>query len=233
MQEKSQIKKNILQFIDYKGITKYDFYKKTGITRGVLDQNNGMSEDNIARFLAYFTDVNVEWLITGYGEMLKDIYPSVVAETQGMYSTKGDKNIDFQRIPLYSLEAAAGIVQLFRDSKPTKDYIVIPNLPKCDGSMYISGDSMYPLLKSGDIVAYKQIKDIKNYSYIWGEMYIVNFQTDGDDYTTVKYVQPVENDDKRIKLISQNEHHKPITILKSDIRALALVKASVRINGMN
>lgn len=192
MQEKSQIKKNILQFIEYKGITKYDFYKKTGITRGVLDQNNGMT-----------------------------------------YSTKGDKNIDFQRIPLYSLEAAAGIVQLFRDSKPTKDYIVIPNLPKCDGSMYISGDSMYPLLKSGDIVAYKQIKDIKNYSYIWGEMYIVNFQTDGDDYTTVKYVQPVENDDKRIKLISQNEHHKPITILKSDIRALALVKASVRINGMN
>lgn len=75
MQEKSQkkslVKQNILQVIETKGITKYEFYKKTRITRGVLDQNNGMSEENIARFLAYFTDVDANWLITGEGEMLK------------------------------------------------------------------------------------------------------------------------------------------------------------------
>lgn len=64
------IKQNILHFLDYKGITKYTFYKNTGITRGILDQDNGISEDNIAKFLAYFTEVNVEWLITGNGNML-------------------------------------------------------------------------------------------------------------------------------------------------------------------
>lgn len=75
MQEKSQkkslVKQNILQVIEIKGITKYEFYKKTRITRGVLDQNNGMSEENIARFLAYFTDIDANWLVTGEGEMLK------------------------------------------------------------------------------------------------------------------------------------------------------------------
>ena len=76
MQEKSHkksiVKQNILQFIELKGLTRYEFYKKTRITRGVLDQNNGMSEDNIARFLACFSEIDANWLITGEGSMYRD-----------------------------------------------------------------------------------------------------------------------------------------------------------------
>lgn len=75
MQEKSLIKQNILQFIDFKGITKYKFYQETGITRGVLDQNNGMSEENTAKFLACYPEINAEWLLTGNGSMLKSEQP--------------------------------------------------------------------------------------------------------------------------------------------------------------
>lgn len=72
MQEKSLIKKNILYFIEIQGITKYKFYKDTGITRGVLDQNNGMSEENIAKFLAYYNEVSPDWLLTGKGSMYRE-----------------------------------------------------------------------------------------------------------------------------------------------------------------
>lgn len=71
LQKKLQVKQNILQVIDIKGLTKYDFYKKTGITRGILDQNNGINEENLARFLAYFDDIDANWLVTGKGEMYK------------------------------------------------------------------------------------------------------------------------------------------------------------------
>lgn len=75
MQEKSSkksiVKQNILQVIDIKGITKYEFYKKTRITRGILDQNNGMSEENIARFLACYPEIDANWLITGEGSMYR------------------------------------------------------------------------------------------------------------------------------------------------------------------
>ena len=71
MRDFSLIKKNILHYIDNKRISKYEFYQKTGISNGVLSQNNGMSEDNILRFLNYYTDVNTEWLLTGKGEMFK------------------------------------------------------------------------------------------------------------------------------------------------------------------
>ena len=72
MQEKSPIKKNILQYIEYKGISKYKFYQETGITRGVLDQNNGMSEENTARFIAQYPEVSTDWLLTGKGSMLRE-----------------------------------------------------------------------------------------------------------------------------------------------------------------
>lgn len=70
--EKSLIKRNILQYLECKGVTEYKFYKDSGVSRGVLSQNNGMSEDNIAKFLAYAQDVNTTWLLTGIGPMLHD-----------------------------------------------------------------------------------------------------------------------------------------------------------------
>lgn len=70
MQEKSPIKQRILQFIEYKGITQYEVYKNTGITRGILTQNNGISEENLSRFLEYYHEISTKWLLTGEGSML-------------------------------------------------------------------------------------------------------------------------------------------------------------------
>jgi len=71
-QEKSPVKSRISQYLEIKGITQYAFYKDSGIARGILAQNTGISEDNIARFIAYAKDVSVVWLITGEGAMLND-----------------------------------------------------------------------------------------------------------------------------------------------------------------
>lgn len=68
-QEKSPIKQRILLFLAHKGVSPYEFYKKSGVTRGVLAQNNGISEDNLSRFIAFFPTVNIIWLITGKGDM--------------------------------------------------------------------------------------------------------------------------------------------------------------------
>ena len=70
MQEKSLIKKKILEYLEFKDVSKYQFYKETNITRGILDQNNGITEENIYRFLAYAKDISLTWLFTGHGDML-------------------------------------------------------------------------------------------------------------------------------------------------------------------
>lgn len=71
MRNIATIKGRILEYLDYKSISKYECYQKTGITNGVLSKKEGLSEDNLLRFISYYSDVNIDWLLTGKGEMLK------------------------------------------------------------------------------------------------------------------------------------------------------------------
>ena len=60
-------------------------------------------------------------------------------------------------------------------------------LSNCDGAIYVRGDSMYPLVKSGDMISFKMLNKIDN--LISGEMYVVDFEIEGDDFLVLKYVQ--------------------------------------------
>ena len=77
---------------------------------------------------------------------------------------------------------------------------------------------------------YKQVHDCTN--IIWGEMYLVSFSYDDEEYTTVKYLNRIEEKPDFARLVSYNAHHAPIEIPLTAIRALAIVKASVRFNTM-
>ncbi|MDN4753131.1 S24 family peptidase [Porphyromonadaceae bacterium W3.11] len=238
MQENKQInsiiKRNILSYLEYKGISQYQCYKDTGITRGVLSQDNGISEDNLMRFLNYYCDVSPDWLLTGQGDMLRKV-PAVASfdystqRNQPEVKTIGDfkveeKQIQQQKVPLYELEATAGLFAQGDISQHIIDYISIPNAPRCDGAIVARGDSMAPTVKSGDILLYKE-HDINNIMY--GHMYIVDFDMDGDSMIVVKYVQRVDGEEGRILLTSENERYQPMYISLEQVRHIALVKVSV------
>ncbi|MNY29761.1 hypothetical protein D3C86_1638230 [compost metagenome] len=165
--------------------------------------------------------------------MLKE--NDMVSKPVEVYNLKTDRTIKEQRIPLYDLEATAGVVELFRNkdgkNKPI-DFISIPNLPKCDGAIYVTGDSMYPLLKSGDIIMYKKLENSID-NIFFGEMYLVSIDLDGEEFVTVKWIHKSEKGEEFIKIVSQNAHHQSKDIHLSHVKALALIKASIRINSMN
>ena len=75
-----------------------------------------------------------------------------------------------------------------------------------------------PLLKSGDIVLYKQLGDIND--IFWGDMYLLSIDIDGEEYITVKYIQKSEREGY-VKLVSQNPHHADKEVAVDRIRALA------------
>lgn len=191
-----------------------------------------VSFEIIQAIINKFIDINAEWLISGRGSFEK-VPVNHVNEPPSVYKLNTDRIIESQAIPLYQIEASAGIVTLFKDSQKFEaiDFIKIPNLPKCDGAVYVTGDSMYPLLKSGDIVMYKQINDIKN-GIFWGEMYLVSIDQDGDELVMVKYIQKSDLGEKFIRLVSQNSNHQDRDIELKRVRALALIKGSIRINSM-
>ena len=80
-----------------------------------------------------------------------------------------------------------------------------------------------------DIVLYKQLQDINN--IFWGDMYLLSIDIDGEEYITVKYIQKSEREG-HVKLVSQNPHHADKEIEIERIRAIALVKASIRMNSI-
>lgn len=204
-----------------------------GIARSTLSNWRSRGSIDYDLLFSKCKHINLDWLLTGHGSMQRcDVTQLAELDVAEQFPLRTDHNVDLQSVPLYELDAAAGLVALFADvTRPTPvSHLQIPNLPPCDGALYVHGDSMYPLLKSGDIVLYKEISNA-NGCLLWGEMYLLSFSLDGDDYITVKYVQKSDLDGY-VRLVSHNPHHSPQDIPRDSIRALALVKASVRFNTM-
>lgn len=224
-------KSRLVKYLDFKGVSKLAFYRQTGLNRGLIDTDKlhqQLTSDKIATIIATYKDLNLDWLITGEGDMLKQSTPVEITPIHTKYT---EATIEKQYIPYYSWEATAGVVQLFDDDPEYEvGKIIIPRMPKCDGAMSVTGDSMYPLLKNGDIVAYSLIHDLHNIHY--GDMYIVSLNEDGDIYTAVKWVQQHPTDPSKVLLVSNNENYAPREVELRHIRHIALVKFSIRYNAM-
>ena len=225
-------KKMVSSLVEYyTNGNKSQFAKMLGITPQTINTWISRNTFNAELICAKCEGVSANWLLTGCGSMINEQEREVNAslQVQEKFPLKTDNLIDLQRIPLYNLEATAGLVSLFNDVDAIPiSYISLPDLPACDGAVYVRGDSMYPLLKSGDIVLYKQVHDMQ-YGIFSGEMYLISANVDGDEFVTIKYIHKSERENC-VKLVSHNQHHEPKDIPISMIRALALVKASVRYN---
>lgn len=227
--DKTLILNKLISYYGYQSDA--DFARFLDIKPQVLSNWKSRNTYDIETLYTKCVDISAEWLITGAGEMKRSI--GQVSEPAEVYRLQTDKIYSGQSVPLYNIEASAGIVTLFRDTAQHTpiDHIQIPNLPKCDGALYVNGDSMYPLLKSGDIVMYKQ-HDI-NDGILWGQMYLISYEHSGDDITAVKYIKKSDRGTDFIKLVSQNQHHEDTDVNLKKVRALALIKASIRINSMS
>jgi len=228
------VSQRVGEYLEARNISYYAFENSLGASRGSISKavkdGKSIGSSVLEKILNLYPDINPTWLLTGKGEMLL----SASQRNPGIqtYRLKTDVAVESQQIPLYELEAFAGIVPLFGNNKTMQpvDYISIPHLPKCDGALYVSGDSMYPLLNSGDIVMYKIVNDIQT-GIFWGEMYLLGIDMGGEEYITIKYIHKSDTEGT-IRLVSENPQHQDKEVALNNIRALALVKASIRINAM-
>lgn len=224
----------ISAILDYYKISAKTLSQQLGMDRpqAIYDILNGKTKsitDKMGiKIISVFSDISKSWLLSGEGEMLKQSTPVSPAQT---FPLRTDRNITVQEIPLYDFDASAGLVAIFSELKAEPvDYLRIPNLPTVDGAIFVRGDSMSPLLKSGDIVMYKK-KELSLDSILWGEIYLLSFNTDGDSYTAVKYIRKSEQPGM-VCLASFNPNFAPKEIPLSSITALALVKASLTFHTM-
>lgn len=72
MNTKNNIKERIIEFLAYLDIGQGKFEKNCGISNGTVNNiKDGVSSPNIYKIVKRYPELNLDWLITGEGEMLK------------------------------------------------------------------------------------------------------------------------------------------------------------------
>lgn len=202
---------------------KYDFPQRK-MSRQV-NEDTAIGYEVIKAFIDAYSDIDIDWLLTGRGEMLRNA--TITKHHNPRYN---EKLKDYEVVPVYRIEAAANLSTIFENGVEFIDgYITLPDMSSVDGAVPVRGDSMYPILKSGDMVVYKKVSSPEY--IIYGQMYLVEYNWDGDTHVVVKYINRSENEGY-ICLVSHNEYHQPMDVALSDVIALALVKVSIRYHTM-
>ncbi|WP_291117705.1 S24 family peptidase [Flavobacterium sp. UBA6135] len=132
-------------------------------------------------------------------------------------------------IPVFDIEKSGGLKKLLTSTKKSRHkigYLSFPNAPTCDGAVIATGEGMYPLIKSGDFLAYKKVEANSNQIF-YGEMYLISLTIDNEEYVTFKYLQKSNTNPDNVLLVSYNQNFQTKEIPFASITALALIKATV------
>lgn len=159
------------------------------------------------------SNLNINWLITGNGPMLKEVSEESTPALVPASETR-------PRIPY---TAAAGSLTNEMDGileSQCEQVPIIRVLPAYDFTIFIKGDSMFPRFESGDEVACKKIS---NTHFIqWGKVHVL-------DTAQGIILKRIYEDGDKIRCVSYNPEYPDFSIPKNEIYSMSLVVGLVRI----
>lgn len=209
--------KNLKKFRKFLNINQQDFAKSvkmpqshvSNIEKGVRN----VTEAVVAKITNRYNELNVDWWFTSRGNMLiQTPLNDVVSEEKPSYSR-------FQNV-LIPFEARARYLNMNNQQfiKQKANRVIIPNIQGDARTFEVRGDSMYPYIQDGDLVACTQIKEA--YSIKAGEIYVIVSQQ-----IHVKFATFLGD---RIQLVSSSKSvYDPLDINLKDVREIWEVKYKI------
>lgn len=197
------------------------------LTQAELGEKMGCGASNISMIETGKAALNEKhkWILI---QILK-INPDFLKTGRGPIRISAEEKAPGSGIPLYDLNKVEKL-RLLLQPRPTVDpegYISIPNLPQCDGATYHIGDTMSPVLRSGDMVLYRTLNDTSE--IFWGDIYLIAYPTSAGEYISVCYLDKSETPGRAI-MRGANPGRSDTEIELSKISAIAFVKATIRLN---
>lgn len=173
------VKERLISYLRYKGVSYSEFGRTIGVSNAyVTSIRKSIQPDKVQSIALNYQDLNIDWLLTGEGEMLK---PSAGPTSEAPRS----------KIPLYGAYSVGGT-----SVAAPSDAITAPTewidagdwFRDATATMHHYGDSMleYP---SGSILVIREIKDKS--LIIWGKNYVI----ETDEYRVTKRLQRSSNPD--------------------------------------
>lgn len=236
------VKERIKAYCKAEKLTISAFEESIGASNGYVNAiSKSIGLDKLNSIVEKFSNLNIEWLLTGRGEMLKTNWntsghtPSI-SPSEHYKNTKNTSNIQEKEmpiarqtyvpgegIPLIPFEAMAGALT---SEQSVLEYecerYIVPAFTGADFLITVKGDSMLPTYKSGDLVACKRIP-MSEHFFQWNKAYVV----DTNQGPLIKRIKPAG--EEHLYLISDNKAYDPIRIPASAIYAVALVIGVIRL----
>ena len=196
--------------IDYGSLSKY-------LTNKVNLSINNLNYSNYKKL-----GINIDWLLTGEGEMFQSDAPSAQRIPAELVSGGGEEGS-----PFYDIDVMAHIAESLdlKDEKPA-GILSIPGFEDCVACFPVYGSSMEPKISSGDVIAVSKAVDCER--ILWGEIYLVIT----DAWRVVKTVHPGKTEEYIILRSINPDYAGDTNVDKKDLRALYLVRGVVSRLGM-
>lgn len=210
-------KDRLKEFLSSQKIGRNKFEEQINISTGYMSSKAiTITSDVIEKTVSAYPDLNLDWLITGKGSMLKSEISNMLAESPMEYGKK-------QTRPRIPYTAAAGSLTSAVEGITANQCEQIPRInafPDYDFTIIIKGSSMEPKYEGGDEVACKRID---NTSFIqWGKVHVL-------DTAQGIIIKRIYEDGEKIRCTSYNPEYPDFSIQKEEIFSMSLVVGLIRL----
>lgn len=213
---KEYLKKNkinisaVARSLEVSGPTVYSYFKSESLKPSTLAKildAAGLDQDGFEEFQEELNDKPVSMVVS---ERAKEIV---------MDSKKPYYDIEIFATPGKELIEQIGKVE-------PEFYISVPHFSDIDFYIRVTGDSMYPKYRHGDIIAVKKMES--SAFFAWYEPYVVITRT--NRMRLLKYLHPHPEDDSQLLLVSYDKNKfPPQPIAREEIEELYQVKGKIEL----
>jgi len=181
------------------------------ISRMIKGLSKSMSSDNLKRLENYFGEENIKKYAhksrpKEINMNIKDTRVAKINPTGALTYSKPYYAVDVFGTP------GAEIIDQDEQYAEPMFYISIPELKDVDIYIRVTGDSMYPKYRHGDIIGIKKLNAREFFA--WYEPYVV--VTRGNYQRILKYIHPHPDDPEKLLLVSFDSNKYPPQPIDTD-----------------
>lgn len=170
-------------------------------------------------------NVSYDWLVNGNGEKYMTEKESAMLEA---LQNKPEYNNKQCGVPYYDVDFCLGLREMYQDTPEVPVQLIdIPGYSKADFWCKTTGDSMCPIINSGDIIAMKEVKDWQSF-LLMNEAYGI---VTSNEQRMVKVIRPGSDTDHFI-LHSYNSEYQDQEIDKNMVLRIYKVIGAISIRAI-
>ena len=224
----SEISERVKELWHDSGLNMTAFATKLTIDRSNLNKKvhgeQKITKRDIDKFCKTL-NVSYDWLVNGNGEKYLTEKESAMLEALQNKTVYNNKQCG---VPYYDIDFCLGLREMYQDTPEVPVQLIdIPGYSKADFWCKTTGDSMCPIINSGDIIAMKEVKDWQSF-LLMNEAYGI---VTSNEQSMVKVIRPGSDTDHFI-LHSYNSEYPDQEIDKNMVLRIYKVIGAISIRAI-